>query len=78
VANYNLQAQVTLVAALVTANANPATLLQTQIELDALQQQLVASLMAAGNLRPPGTGNATNKPSFLTASGVLSACTINS
>jgi len=76
--NYQLQAQVAAVQALVTAAANPAVQPVLVALLDSLQQQLVASLMANANARTGGSRQASNNnPSFLTASGVLSAGTIN-
>ena len=76
--NYNLQAQVTAVQALVTAAANPAVQPALIAQLDSLQQQLVASLMANATSRAPGSGQASNnKPSFITASACLSTGTIN-
>ncbi len=79
--NYYLQAEITLLttnqAAAVTAG-NGALALQLSQQLDQLQQQLVASLMANGQYRTPGVGNSAGpKPSFLTASGILAAGTIN-
>lgn len=76
--NLALQTQITAVAALVSANANPAVLFSNTALLDQLQQQLVWNLMANARARTPGTDDASNlKPSFLTASGILSAGTIN-
>lgn len=76
--NYNLQAAVTAMQAQVTANVNPLILPTLVAELDTLQQALVNALMAAATSRTPGGGQASNnKPSFITASGVLSAGTIN-
>jgi hypothetical protein len=78
VQNFNLQAQITQVQAAVTANANPAQLQQNTILLDTLQRQLVDNLMASAFNRTPGGGNAgSGKPSFLTASGILSSLTVN-
>jgi hypothetical protein len=75
VENFNLQAQVTALQAAVTANANPQLLPGLTAALDTAQRKLVSSLMAnAANRRPPGMGTTT---SFITASGVLSANTIN-
>lgn len=76
--NNALQAQITAVAALVSANANPAVLPALTQLLDSLQQQLVGNLMANNLARTPGGGMASNnKPSFLSAAGILSAGTIN-
>ena len=76
--NNALQAQIAVVQALVNAATNPAVQLQLVLQLDALQQQLVASLMANATDRAPGGGMASNnKPSFLTASGIIAAGTIN-
>lgn len=72
-----LQAQVTALQALVTANANPAVQTQLVVQLDQAQQALVQYLMANALDRAPNTGNANLKPSYLTASGVLSNGTIN-
>lgn len=77
VGNAALQTQIAAVQALVNANANPAVQPQLTILLDQLQQQLVQSLMANALDRAPGTGNAANKLSFITASGVISSGTIN-
>jgi hypothetical protein len=72
-----IQTQIALVQALVNANANPAVLLQNQILLDQLQQNLLTTLMAVNLDRTAGTGNAQNKPSFVSASGLIAAGTIN-
>lgn len=79
VQNFNLQAQITAVQAIVTANSNgPVVLQQNTLLLDTLQRQLVDNLMAATFNRTPGAGNTGGgKPSFLTASGILSSLTVN-
>jgi len=78
--NYALQTQITAVAALLSAapTSNPAQVPELTTLLDSLQQQLVGNLMAANLSRVPGGGMASNnKPSFLSAAGILSAGTIN-
>lgn len=81
VGNFYLQAQVTLLSSNLTAAqtaGNYALAAVIAQQLDVTQQALVASLMANGNNRLPGVGNSAGpKPSFLTASGILSAGTIN-
>lgn len=77
-ANLALQTQITALAALVAANANPAVLPQLTSQLDLLRQQLVMSLMSNAFYRTPGGGMASNNtPSFLNAATVLSTLTIN-
>jgi hypothetical protein len=78
IGNFQLQARVTAMQAAVTANANPLIQPQLVAQLDQLQQQLVNSLTANGNSRTPGAGSTGGpKPSYLTASGILSSGTIN-
>ena len=75
--NYALYEQIAAVQILVTAAANPAVQPQLVALLDLLQQQLVASLMANANARHGARDSSNTTPSYLTASGVLSAGTIN-
>jgi hypothetical protein len=49
-ANYTIQQQITAVAALISANANPSATPSHKRTLLQLQQQLVTSLMASGQL----------------------------
>lgn len=77
--NYQLQAQITSVAALVSANANPAVLAANQALLDSLRIQLVMNLMSNYlHQRPGGSGQASNDvPAFLNAATILTNETVN-
>ena len=73
-----LQANVAALQAQVTANtATAAVQAELVTQLDAAQQLLVRYLIGNAANQTPGTGNAGNKPSFMTASHILSSQTIN-
>ncbi len=76
--NYALQALITTLASAVTANANPATLAQTQATLFQLRMQLVIQLM--GQYNPAMGGQVLDGgglPSSLNPATILSSLTIN-
>ena len=77
--NYALQAQIAVVQALVTANANPVNLAANSQLLFQLQQQLVENLMGNTNDRANylSPGLAAGVPSFYNPATIISSGTIN-
>jgi hypothetical protein len=75
IAGTALQLLVTNLQSAVNANVTPALLQGLTIQLDQAQQALVLYLMSNAKSRTPLQFG--NGPSYLTASGVLAAGTIN-
>lgn len=79
--DFALQAQITAVAAAISANVNPANLLAETQLLFQLQAQLVMNLMnntnERGNYASPGLNGGNTVPSFINPATILSTLTIN-
>jgi hypothetical protein len=77
VVNYALQAEITTIGTLITANPQASNLLQLQQLQQSLQAQLVNNLISGATVGAGGGYGGGSFPSHLTPSGILSAGTIN-